>query len=164
LCQGGTGDAWNLWPACRSCNRRKCGRTPCQWLADMRAADQHERDAYPWPDPPRLSDTEPLTGEWARYVSRLRSQPLPPVGYLAAEFAASAAATSTAPAAFPAARTVQRVPSTAPTRRSTRRRGRQLGVRIPEELYARLVACSEGTGISQGRLLQRAIEVELQRH
>jgi hypothetical protein len=40
---------------------------------------------------------------------------------------------------------------------------RQLGARIPEELYDRLVRCSEGECIPQGRLLERALRAELQR-
>lgn len=44
------------------------------------------------------------------------------------------------------------------------RRGRQLGHRIPEELYARLVACSDDTGVTQQRLIARALDAELKRH
>lgn len=44
------------------------------------------------------------------------------------------------------------------------RRGRQLGHRIPQELYARLVACSDDTGVTQQRLIARALDAELKRH
>jgi hypothetical protein len=45
-----------------------------------------------------------------------------------------------------------------------KRRGKQLGARIPEELYERLVACADGTRIPQGRLIERALDVELKGH
>jgi hypothetical protein len=45
-----------------------------------------------------------------------------------------------------------------------KRRGKQLGARIPEELYERLVACAAGTRIPQGRLIERALDVELKGH
>lgn len=44
------------------------------------------------------------------------------------------------------------------------RPGRQLGHRIPEDLYQRLVACSQDTDIPMGRLIVRALETELKRH
>lgn len=43
------------------------------------------------------------------------------------------------------------------------RRPRQIGPRLSNELYARLVACSEDTGISMQRLVVRGIEEELHR-
>ncbi len=45
-----------------------------------------------------------------------------------------------------------------------KRRGKQLGARVPDEMYDRLVACSAQTRIPQGRLLERALDVELQSH
>jgi len=47
--------------------------------------------------------------------------------------------------------------------RAARRRPRQIGPRLSDELYARLLACSEATGISQQRLVVRGIEEELRR-
>lgn len=44
------------------------------------------------------------------------------------------------------------------------RRGRQLGHRVPEELVRRLQECSEATGITQQRLIIRALDAELTRH
>lgn len=58
----------------------------------------------------------------------------------------------------PAQPTGQRVPA------AIKRNRKQLGARIPAELYERLVACAEGTRIPQGRLLERALDAELQRH
>src|SRR4051794_33209541 len=48
--------------------------------------------------------------------------------------------------------------------RSAARRGRQLGHRVPEELVRRLQECSEATGITQQRLIVRALDAELTRH
>lgn len=42
-----------------------------------------------------------------------------------------------------------------------RRSGKQLGLRIPDDLYARLVACTEDTGIPQSTLVRRALDKEL---
>jgi len=52
-------------------------------------------------------------------------------------------------------------PASAP---AIKRRGKQLGARIPVDLYARLVACADGTRIPQGRLIERALDTELRDH
>ena len=48
-------------------------------------------------------------------------------------------------------------------RESKQRPGRQLGYRIPEDVYQRLAAASQGTDVAMGRLVLRAIEAELKR-
>ena len=46
---------------------------------------------------------------------------------------------------------------------TTRPRKHQLGVRVPEELWQRLSAVSEDTGVSITRLVTRAVEAEVAR-
>lgn len=48
----------------------------------------------------------------------------------------------------------------APARKKT---NHQLGTRIPLDLYERLLACSEDTGVPITRLVTRAIEAEVSR-
>jgi hypothetical protein len=45
-----------------------------------------------------------------------------------------------------------------------KRPGKQLGLRIPDDLYERLLACTEDTGIPQSTLLRRALDKELKTH
>ena len=61
-------------------------------------------------------------------------------------------------AARPARATAE--PSTA----DKKRRGRQLGHRVPDDLYDRLVACADETGISQQRLIVRGLDEVLTSH
>lgn len=49
-------------------------------------------------------------------------------------------------------------------RGSSKRSGSPLGLRIPEDMKARLVAASEDTGIPQSTLLRRALDKELKSH
>lgn len=49
-------------------------------------------------------------------------------------------------------------------RQAAKRSGSPLGLRIPEELKARLAAASEDTGIPQSTLLRRALDKELKTH
>lgn len=72
------------------------------------------------------------------------------------------------PKPAPAAPTIEPAPHNgAPygERRSPRRAEgqRQLSQRIPAELYERLAACSEDTGVTQRRLLLDALAAELER-
>lgn len=92
---------------------------------------------------------------------------LPQAGSAAAAEApeTSAAAPAFAPAPDNGVPFGEQTPQAAPKVPTTiKRNRRQLGARIPEELYDRLVACAEGTRIPQGRLLERALDAELQRH
>lgn len=47
---------------------------------------------------------------------------------------------------------------------ASKRSGSPLGLRIPEDMKARLVAASEDTGIPQSTLLRRALDKELKSH
>jgi hypothetical protein len=55
----------------------------------------------------------------------------------------------------------QPAPRTTAPAGGTRRSGKQLGLRIPDDLYERLVAVSESTGIPQSTLVRRALDKEL---
>ncbi len=44
------------------------------------------------------------------------------------------------------------------------RSGKQLGLRVPVDLYERLVACADETGIPQSTLVRRALDKELRAH
>jgi hypothetical protein len=85
----------------------------------------------------------------------------PPRTALAAAAPAEDPAAALAPAPDNGVPYADRRPSTSD---AGGRRGRQLGHRIPEELYARLVACSDDTGVTQQRLIARALDAELARH
>ena len=63
----------------------------------------------------------------------------------------------------PFSQQIHQVPAR-PAPPAIKRRGKQLGLRIPDDLYQRLVACADATRIPQSRLLERALDAELKIH